>query len=229
MERGDMMKSMRRSARDLGLGFMVGVGLCVFLGPCSGCKWFMSVINQSPRATSRTEVIVEEEQNEAQKIMAKIFSSAQNSFAHKSNGIMACSIEELGDGFTIGKYGALIYEEIWAARITCPKEEADERANNSVPVKKMLERPYRYGVMKVQGISSKMNDNLTTCIVAVPANDKVVPALVMLAGPVERDPQDFMKTWPVARVDDLDTVRKIREWVSSGKPFDMEKKKLLFK
>lgn len=177
-----------------------------------------------------TDRIGEEEQQKAKDTLSLIFTSAQNSFVHKSGGVMAGSLEELGDGFTIGSFGSLIYEDIWAASIKCKAEESTERAMGNALVRKRLESPYRYGILKVKGVASEKEDDLTTCIVAVPFpfDGHKSPALVMLAGPIRNDPSDFMKAWPIVNVENISTIAMIRKWVEEGIPVDEKKKMLLF-
>ena len=141
---------------------------------------------------------------QAEKNMRRIFSSAQNTFIHRNGARMAGSIEELGAGFRVGEHGALIYEDIWEARY---------RADGQMPA-----GPYRYAVLPVSGLSSEQDDARTTCIVAVPTREGR-PALLMLAGPVVNDPQDFLKAWPIRRIEAADARARIEGAVKRGRAF----------
>lgn len=168
----------------------------------------------------RTPSVDEREVAYAEKNVRILFSSAQNTFIHRNGSRMAASIEELGAGFRVGEHGALIHENIWEARFResgRPEGEVAERA---------CARPYRYAVLPVKGLSDEKGDARTTCVVALPVRGGY-PALLMVAGPVVDDPQDFLKAWPVLRVESEGARAAIRDAVERRRAFDRELGNLL--
>ena len=71
MKGDDMMRSRRGSAIGVMIGFIAGVSLCIFLGPCSGCKMLEELWREITTSILPKEII-EEDQKEAIKKMALI-------------------------------------------------------------------------------------------------------------------------------------------------------------
>ena len=155
----------------------------------------------------------------AEKNMRILFSSAQNTFIHRNGERMATSIDELGPGFGIGKHGALIYENIWVARVGADTQQTGEL------VVSMLRRPYRYAVLPVTGLSTRQEDARTTCVVALPVKENY-PMLVMVAGPVVNDPQDFLKPWRIVRIKNSALVAQVENAIKDGQAFSVNIMKL---
>ena len=177
---------------------------------CFGCPKGCASI---PSSTNRVVEISADEQTYAKKTLRTLLSSAQNTYIHRNQTRMAGSIEELGDGFTMGSYGALIYEEIWAARMGCPQKERERRLEKNPKLRASLGRPYRYAILPVKGARSERLDNRTTCLIALPDDPSQIPGLVMIAGPIEKDPQDFSRDWNVISVGSTNDISKIRAWI----------------
>lgn len=154
----------------------------------------------------------------AQSDIAKIVSSAQNSFIHRRNDNrrLATSIEELGNGFSSN--GALIYGDIWIARFgRNPQEDGDV---DPLMVKDALASPYRYAVLPVSGLFGEADDARTTCVLALPVSKKAKPLLAMVAGPIRRDPADFLKSWPTHEIRVPEAIDEIRAYAIGKKSVD---------
>ena len=161
----------------------------------------------------------EKDIDQARKNIRRLLSSAQDSFVHRQSGAhrMAVSIDELGDGAT--GTGALIYDDIWIARYRC-SDLPDEQKSDVERVKEVLSRPYRYAILPVRGVYGEREDALTTCIIALPVAENQAPLLVMVAGPIRRDPFDFRKEWEIKEMLDAASMRKIRSYVEASRAVD---------
>lgn len=152
--------------------------------------------------------------------MYHLFRDAQYDYIHRHGGKMANSVTELGNGFSIGSYGSLIYEEIWLARFDRPEEEYIPDTQQSQLERNILARPYRYAILPVQGCNSAALDARTTCILAIPVTKGDEPLLVLLAGPIRSDPGDFYRQYPVHKVSDEIARQEFRDAAINGAPVD---------
>ena len=162
-----------------------------------------------------TDAIANAEQN-----LANLFKSAQQTFIHRNQTRMAASIEELGENFSVGSNGTIIYREIWYARYGRPESDIPEPSKQEDWERKALADPYRYAVLPVKDLESPKLDDRTSVLVAIPVAETSVPGLVMVAGPVRNDPADFLREWPIRRVTTAEGCRMIRKRVEAGQPYD---------
>ena len=152
--------------------------------------------------------------------LGNLFKSAQQNFIHKNGKRMAASIEELGENFTIGSNGTIIYREIWYARYGRPDSDIPEPTKQEDWEKKALADPYRYAVLPVSGLETPELDARTSVLVALPVAETDSPALIVVAGPVRNDPADFLREWPVLRIVTQEGCRFLRELVDAGAAYD---------
>ena len=148
--------------------------------------------------------------------MFHLFRDAQYDYIHRHDGVMARSITELGDGFSIGSFGSLIHEEIWLARFERPEADYIPRSKQSRLERDILDRPYRYAILSVENCFGEKADKRTTCILAIPVAPDAKPMLVMIGGPIRSDPQDFYKPCPIHKVFDPVARTAFREAATAG-------------
>lgn len=151
--------------------------------------------------------------------LENLFKSAQQNFIHR-NGKMAASIEELGENFTIDSNGTIIYRDIWYARYGRPATDIPEESKQDDWEKKALSDPYRYAVLPVSGLATPTLDARTSVIVALPENENAIPALILVAGPIRRDPEDFQRKWAIKRVVTNEGCRMLRKQIDARAAYD---------
>lgn len=152
--------------------------------------------------------------------LENLFKSAQQTFIHRNGKRMGASIEELGEHFTIGSNGTIIYREIWYARYGRPESDITPVAKQDDWERKALADPYRYAVLPVHGFESLELDDRTSVLVAIPVSGKNVPGLLVVAGPVRNDPADFLRKWPVKRIVTPEGCQLLRDRIDAKKPYD---------
>ena len=152
-----------------------------------------------------------------------LFRDAQYDYIHRHGGVMAKSITELGDGFSIGSFGSLIHEEIWLARFDRPESDYVPLSRQSQLEKNILARPYRYAILPVENCFGAEADKRTTCILAIPVAPDAQPLLVMVGGPIRSDPRDFYKSYPIHQVFDASNRNAFREAASAGASVSIDK------
>lgn len=205
------MKSRKGSAKSVVFGFIAGVGLCLFIGPCSGCKtlvqlWENYISPETPPPPILRVVPCKEIVDD----IRAIWSFERNyAYRHKS---LAASISEMGDGTSIGKNGFVLKPAIWASRI-----DDDNATPEPVPYK--VKNPatgtleiarYRFGVFPVK-LETGERDRFSVVIVSVPekpADDDV--CFMALCGPVNlQNDFSFDKEWPVFQLKAAATVVQV--------------------
>ena len=149
-----------------------------------------------------------------------LFRDAQYDYIHRHGGIMAKSVTELGNGFSIGSFGSLIHEEIWLARIDRPEDEHVSADKQSRLERDILARPYRYAVLPVEKCFGEALDRRTTCVLAVPVGSDDKPLLVLLGGPIRSDPRDFYRPHRIHEVSAGSSLKAFRDAAKNGRPVD---------
>ena len=211
MKGDDMIGSRRGSAKGFVLGLMAGVSLCIFIGPCSGCKILEEVwkkvseqVSQpSPRIVPCKEIVDD---------LRGLWSYERNyAYRHKE---LAPSISKMGDGTGIGKDGFVLTSSLWEARI--------DDNTNAVPVayriantktgRKESVGAYRFGIVSALTEGGEI-DRFSVVLIAVPevaANDDF--CFIALCGPINlQNDFSFDKEWPVFQLNAKeDVVRKVR-------------------
>lgn len=152
--------------------------------------------------------------------MFHVFRDAQYDYIHRHDGTMARSITELGNGFSIGSFGSLIYEEIWLARLDRPEEEYVSRDKQSRIERDILTRPYRYAILPVEKCFSEALDRRTTCVLAIPVAPDDKPILLLLGGPIRSDPQDFYRPYQIHKISEEVSRKAFRDAAKEGTPVD---------
>lgn len=178
------------------------------------------VIYERTRNDGSTNRIDEGAIANAERSLENLFKSAQQTFIHRNQTRMAASIEELGENFSVGSNGTIIYREIWYARYGRPESDIPEPSKQEDWERKALADPYRYAVLPVKDLESPGLDDRTSVLVAIPVSETSVPGLVMVAGPVRNDPADFLREWPIRRITTAEGCRMIRKRVEAGQPYD---------
>lgn len=181
-----------------------------------------TMLNGSEGDNSRRldQIIPLEQQKFAEEKTRLLFNSAQNTFIHRNGKRFAGSIEELEPGFEVETFGALIHEDIWCMRVGAPDTEVESAVRDNPSVAKAMKVPYRFAIKPVRGVRAPEQDARTTCIIALPTQDFLGPAMVMVAGPIRRDPQDFMLGWPLERVNGRARISELRRFVLSTNACD---------
>lgn len=212
------MKSRKGSAKSVVLGFIAGVGLCLFIGPCSGCKtlvqlWEKYISSEIPphpipRVVPCKEIVDD---------IRAIWSFERNyAYRHKS---LAASISEMGDGTGIGKNGFVLKPAIWESRVdgdNASPEPVTYKVKN--PATGALENArYRFGVFPVK-LETGERDRFSVVIVSVPEKPAGDDAcFIALCGPVNlQNDFTFDKEWQVFQLKaDATVVREIRNLQSA--------------
>ena len=196
--------------------FLVGALVAVVIALCAG-GGYVAYKHWSTGPIGAQ--IAEREIVRAETNLVKIFSSAQRTFIHRNQSRMATSLEELGDGFSIGASGTIIHRNIWYARFGRPDVDIPPREKQEEWERDALADPYRYVVMPVRDLSSPEADARTSVAVALPVDDTAVPVLVQVAGPVRRDPDDFLREWPTLRLYNHEACRLVRIAIRDGEAY----------
>lgn len=206
-------RSRRGSAKVVVLGFIAGVSLCVFLGPCSGCKTLEDVWikisgheppPQPPRIVPCKEIVDD---------LRGLWSYERNyAYRHKE---LASSISKMGDGAGIGKDGFVLSSSLWEARI--------DDNTNAVPVayriantktgRKESVGAYRFGIVPALTSAGEI-DRFSVVLVAVPeVHAKDDFCFIAVCGPISlKNDFSFDKEWPVFQLNAREEViREIRE------------------
>ncbi len=215
MKKDDVLKPRRFSAKGVLLGFIAGVSLCVFLGPCSGCKTlenFWKKISeqrppqpppQPPRIVPCKEIVDD----------LRVLWSYERNYAYRHKKL-APSIGKMGDGTGIGKDGFVLASSLWGARI--------DDNTNAVPIsyrvedaktgRKVSVGAYRFGIVPTLTSAGEI-DQFSVILIAVPdvpANDDF--CFVAICGPINlQNDFSFDKEWPVFQLTaQEEVVRKVR-------------------
>lgn len=146
----------RKSAlgkRKGSISFLTGTLISVVAVAVVGGSSYAVYRHISARATVTTR-IEETSVAYAKRNLENLFKSAQQSFIHRNGKRMAASIEELGENFTIGSNGTIIYREIWFARYGRPESDIPPKAQQEEWERKALADPYRYAVLPVRDLES---------------------------------------------------------------------------
>ncbi len=146
-----------------------------------------------------------------------LFRDAQYDYIHR-HGVMAKSVTELGDGFSIGSFGSLIHEEIWLARFDRPEGDYIPSSKQSRLERDILARPYRYAILPVETCFGNDLDQRTTCVMALPVSSDASPMLVMLGGPIRSDPRDFYRPCQIHNVTDATSRKAFRDATGKSAP-----------
>lgn len=152
--------------------------------------------------------------------MFHLLRDAQYDYIHRHGGIMAKSVTELGNGFSIGSFGSLIHEEIWLARLDRPEEEFVLEDKQSRLERDILARPYRYAILPVEKCFGEALDRRTTCVLAVPVGSDDKPLLMLLGGPIRSDPKDFYRPYRIHEVSEESSLKAFRDAAKNGKSVD---------
>lgn len=204
-------------------GTLIAIAVVAILG--GGGYVAYKALSQPPEPQPSCPETDESEIAHATTNMFHLFRDAQYDYIHRHDGVMATSITQLGNGFSIGSFGSLIHEEIWLARYDRPEEETINPPKSDME-KAALARPYRYAILAVKDCWDKpVLDARTTCILAIPVSPNgqdSIPMLVLLGGPIRSDPRDFIRQYPIHRISDATACRAFRDAASSGKPVSRE-------
>lgn len=191
--------------------FIVGISLCIFLGPCSGCqtiekKW--KEITEQPSPPPPTKVVPCKEIVDS---LRALWGFERNyAYRHKK---LAPSISKMGDGAGIGKEGFVHSSSLWEARIddNTNAVPATYRIANQKTGRKESVGGYRFGIIPVLTGSEEI-DHFSVILIAVPE----VPTngdccFIALCGPVNlQNDFSFDKEWPVFQLNaDVKTVREL--------------------
>lgn len=202
------MKCQSGCVKGVIFGFVAGAGLCLFLGPCSGCKtlerWWNEIMSsKAPESQVLRMVPCKEIVDD----IRAIWSYERNyAYRHKS---LAASIGEMGDGTGIGKNGFVLKPAIWASRIdddNATPEPVSYKVKNPATGTLEIAR-YRFGVFPVK-LETGERDLFSVVIVSVPEKPAGDDAcFIALCGPVNlQNDFTFDKEWPVFQLKAAATV-----------------------
>lgn len=193
-----MKQSGGKNIKGVVLGFMAAVCLCLFLGPCQGCKilevWRKELTKSQPHPALPRIVPCKEIVDD----MRALWSFERNyAYRHK---VLAASISDMGDGTGIGKNGFVLKPALWAARIdgdNAQPEAATYTVKNPATGRRESAQ-YFFGVFPVKADTGE-RDRFSVVIMAVPekpAEDD--SCFIALCGPVSlQNDFSFDKEWPV--------------------------------
>jgi hypothetical protein len=209
-------KTARRSKSG---GFLLGTLIAIVVAALIGGGGYAiySIVDGSDETTSGIDEV---SIAYAERNLANLFKSAQQTFIHRNGKRMAESIEELGENFSVGSGGTIIYREIWYARYGRPETDIPEVSKQEDWEKKALADPYRYAVLPVRNLETPQLDARTSVLVALPVAETDLPALLVVAGPVRSDPADFLREWPVRRIITKEGSKMLRDRVKAGSAYD---------
>ena len=206
-------------AQSTSASFLVGALVAVAIAAVAGgggYAWYrhMHYLPGTPKRIAETSVAY------AARNLENLFKSAQQTFIHRNGKRMGASIEELGEHFSIGSNGTIIYREIWYARYGRPESDITPVPQQDDWERNALADPYRYAVLPVRNLESPELDDRTSVLVAIPVSPTDIPGLLVVAGPVRNDPADFLRKWPIKRIVTPEGCSLLRERIDSEKPFD---------
>ena len=216
MKRDDMLKSRRGSVKGAMIGFIAGVSLCIFLGPCSGCKTLeeiwktISGLGPIPPPTPQPQRIVP-----CKEIVddLRVLWSYERNYAYRHKEL-ASSISKMGDGTENGKGGFVLSSSLWEARIDCNTNAVpiSYRIANAKTGRKESVGAYRFGIVPTL-TSAGETDRFSAVLIAVPE----IPSeddfcFVALCGPINlQNDFSFDKEWPVYQLHAKEeVVREVR-------------------
>ena len=208
-------RSRRGSAKAVVLGFIAGVSLCVWLGPCSGCKtlerFWEKISGQEPSPTLPKSARVVPCKEIVDDL--RVLWSYERNYAYRHKEL-ASSISKMGDGTGIGKNGFVLSSSLWGARIDDNTNAVpiSYRIANAKTGRKEFVGAYRFGIVPTL-TSSGETDRFSAILIAVPETPSEDDfCFVALCGPVNlRNDFSFDKEWPVYQLHAEDeVVREIR-------------------